>query len=108
MRFHRGRFLFRKWFEEVAFCSEDAFKWMVSTAERHFTYTRGQYERQRYLREGWSREDDIDTEGSGEEDSFNTEDGNQEDGFDTEGGSEIGRFRHGRRWWRARWRVVRF
>ena len=43
-----------------------------------------------------------------EEDGFDTEDGNQEDGFDTEGGSEIGRVRHGRRWWRARWRVVRF
>ena len=47
-------------------------------------------------------------EGGGEEDGFDTEDGNQEDGFDTEGGSEIGRFRHGRGWWRARWRVVRF
>ena len=48
-------------------------------------------------------------EGGVEEDGFDTEDGNQEDGFHTErGGSEIGRFRQGRRWWRAWWRVVRF
>ena len=46
-RFHRGRFLFRKWFEEIAFCSEDAFiKWMVSTAEsqkKAGSSGRGQY-----------------------------------------------------------------
>ena len=31
---HKGCFLFGKWFEEIAFCSKDDFKWMVSTAER--------------------------------------------------------------------------
>ena len=65
MRFHRGHFLFGKRFIEVAFCSEDAFKWMVPTEERYFTYTRGQYKRQLYLREGRSGEDDIDMEGGG-------------------------------------------
>ena len=29
-RFHKGCFLFRKWFEEITFCSKDAFNWTVS------------------------------------------------------------------------------
>ena len=47
---------------------EDAFKWTVSTAERHFTYTRGQYEDSNTYARGGSGEDDIDTEGGVEED----------------------------------------
>ena len=34
VRFHEGCFLFRKWFEEIAFCSKDDFKWTVSTVKR--------------------------------------------------------------------------
>ena len=32
--FHRGRFLIIRQFEEIAFCSKDAFKVGVSTVER--------------------------------------------------------------------------
>ena len=32
-RFYKGCFLFGKWFrDKIAFCSEEAFRWMVSTA----------------------------------------------------------------------------
>ena len=40
-RFHGGRFLFEKHFEEKAFSSEDALKWTVSTVERQLTYPEG-------------------------------------------------------------------
>ena len=33
-RFHRGRFLIRRQFNEIAFCSKDALKWTVFTAKR--------------------------------------------------------------------------
>ena len=34
-RLYKGCFLFGKWFKDkIAFCSEEAFRWMVSTAKR--------------------------------------------------------------------------
>ena len=29
-RFHKGCFLFGKWFKEITFCNKDAFNWTVS------------------------------------------------------------------------------
>ena len=57
---HRARFLFEKWFKGIAVCSEDAFKWMVSTAERQLTYPEGSPTDNDTYAKGGSG-DDIDT-----------------------------------------------
>ena len=61
-RFHRGCFLFGKWFEEIAFSSEDAFEWTVSTAERQLTYPEDSPQDNNTYVEDSSAEDDIDME----------------------------------------------
>ena len=61
-RFHRGRFLFGKWFEETAFSSEDAFEWTVSTVERQLTYPEDSPQDNNTYVVDSSAEDDIDTE----------------------------------------------
>ena len=61
-RFHRGRFLVEKRFEETAFSSEDALKWTVSTAERLPTCPEGGPKDNETYAEDGSGEDDIDTE----------------------------------------------
>ena len=51
-QFHRGCFLFGKWFEDI--------KWVVSTTERQLTYPE---DNDTYAEDG-SAEDDINTEDS--------------------------------------------
>ena len=40
VRFHRGHFLFGKWFKEVTFWSKDAFKWTESSGKALHLYQR--------------------------------------------------------------------
>ena len=90
-RFHRGRFLFRKQLEEVAFSSKDAFGDTNegSSREDGIDTEDGEYS---LNTEGNGWEDGFDTEGNGREGSFNTEGSSREGGFDTEGDGREGGF----------------
>ena len=81
---HRGRFLFEKRFEEVAFSSEVALKRTASTAERQLTCPEGgPKDNETYAEDVRSGEDDIDTEDGSGEHGFNREGDGGEGGIDT-------------------------